>query len=132
VNKICERCSAIARVNAPCLECGHVNVIGEARRLRRRRSSGRNTQAWTRLVAAAIARDGCCVVCGSTEDLTGDHIRTPARSLADVRVLCRKHNSADGGRRSSRHVGGVGNAHARGNESPRSLFAVCTGFGVLR
>jgi hypothetical protein len=34
--------------------------------------------------------------CGTTEDLTGDHLRWPARTLADVEVVCRSCNSRRG------------------------------------
>ena len=35
-------------------------------------------------------------MCGTSEDLTADHLQWPATTLKHVDVLCRKHNSAKG------------------------------------
>lgn len=58
------------------------------------------TAAWRRLARSAIALQPWCSACHSPEDLTGDHLRWPARSLDDVDVLCRSCNSSKGAIRS--------------------------------
>ena len=67
--------------------------------------------AWERLRRAAIAAAPWCVDCGTpgTPDnpLTGDHLRWPARTVADVAVRCRVCNSRRGparGRRAFRQA----------------------------
>jgi 5-methylcytosine-specific restriction endonuclease McrA len=55
---------------------------------------------WLRLSANAIAQHPYCSHCGSTEDLTADHIVPKARGgrnvLSNVQVLSRSCNSAKG------------------------------------
>lgn len=53
-------------------------------------------EAWTKLSLRARELQPWCSVCGTSEDLTGDHLRWPARTLRDVDVLCRSHNSRKG------------------------------------
>ena len=57
---------------------------------------------WRRVVRAAIALQPYCSICGTTDDLTGDHLRPLSRGgtnhPSNVRVLCRAHNSARGNR----------------------------------
>lgn len=53
-------------------------------------------EAWAKLSKRARALQPWCSVCGTTEDLTGDHLRWPARTLRDVDVLCRSHNAKKG------------------------------------
>ena len=75
-----------------------------ALRLARRRAHKRNTAAWKRLAAVVKARDGCCLDCGTTHDLTvhlhpdlaGQHdLATPD----DCLTLCRScHGAREGGR----------------------------------
>lgn len=94
----------------PCLTCGelsenthcpaHTDVsrpsysVGYDRRWRNLSLRARRIQPW-------------CSDCGTTKDLTGDHLRWPARSLADVDVVCRACNSRRGPVRESR-PGGMG------------------------
>jgi 5-methylcytosine-specific restriction protein A len=52
--------------------------------------------AWRRLSKAARREHPFCMDCGSPEDLTADHLRGPARTLADVEVVCRPCNSGRG------------------------------------
>lgn len=51
---------------------------------------------WRRLSNAARSLQNFCSDCGSNNDLTGDHLRWPARTLADVDVVCRSCNSKRG------------------------------------
>lgn len=71
---------------------------------------------WRRLVALAMAAQEAaqgvayCVDCGVTRQegretrnpLTGDHLRWPALTIADVEIVCRRCNSARPARRRSR------------------------------
>lgn len=57
--------------------------------------------AWIKASKAAIAAQPYCSVCGTTEDLTGDHLLPKSMGGTaehGVRVLCRKHNSSRGNR----------------------------------
>jgi len=59
--------------------------------------------SWRATSRAVRRRQPACTVCGTTQDLTVDHIepRTAGGSddLANLTTLCRRHNSAKGGRR---------------------------------
>lgn len=57
--------------------------------------------AWERLSKRARTIQPWCSACGSKDDLTTDHLRWPALSLADVDVLCRSHNSKKGAARTT-------------------------------
>jgi hypothetical protein len=56
--------------------------------------------AWKRFSRAVIAAKPWCTDCGTSgtlsNPLTGDHLRRPAHTVADVAVRCRRHNSARG------------------------------------
>lgn len=58
--------------------------------------------AWYRLVARKKRETPFCVLCGATEDLTGDHIVPLSRGgqsvYENIRILCRPHNSSKGAR----------------------------------
>jgi 5-methylcytosine-specific restriction protein A len=60
------------------------------------------TRAWERQAAAVKRQQPACDVCGSTADLTVDHVVAKARGGTDdrgnLRTLCRRHNSAKGSR----------------------------------
>ena len=51
---------------------------------------------WRRLSERARQLQPWCSDCGTSEDLTGDHRRWPARTLRDVDVVCRACNSRRG------------------------------------
>lgn len=51
---------------------------------------------WQRLSARARHLQPWCSRCGTHDDLTTDHLHWPARTLADVDVLCRSCNAAKG------------------------------------
>jgi 5-methylcytosine-specific restriction endonuclease McrA len=58
---------------------------------------------WRKLSALAIQLHPYCSVCGTTADLTTDHVVPRsrggvARTLEDVQVLCRSHNASKGAR----------------------------------
>ncbi len=57
--------------------------------------------AWRRLSAQARREHPWCMDCGTPDDLTADHLRWPARTLADVEVVCRSCNSSRGALRRS-------------------------------
>lgn len=57
---------------------------------------------WRRLSARARRLQPFCSDCGAPHDLTADHLRWPARSLADVDVVCRGCNSKRGPSRGPR------------------------------
>lgn len=93
----------------PCLDCGRPTsgsrCPAHQRDYERRRGTPAERgydKAWRALVANAISLTPWCCECGSTDDLTGDHIvplSKGGRSVAsNVRVLCRSCNSSKGGR----------------------------------
>ena len=90
----CTKCSQPVDPNLQCQACGQTH--GRSRGRERQRLSGRNTAAWKRLAAAAKAAQPWCSICKATDDLTVDHLRYPAVTLADVRVACRSCNGRDG------------------------------------
>jgi len=102
----------------PCIECG-TPADGtrcpscEAERqaaldVRRGTPTDRGyDSAWARLSRRARRLQPWCLDCGTTEDLTADHKRWPARSLADVAVVCRPCNSRRGATRGANRHGGV-------------------------
>lgn len=51
---------------------------------------------WRRLSERARRLQPWCSDCNTTEDLTTDHLRWPARTLDDVDVVCRSCNSRRG------------------------------------
>jgi 5-methylcytosine-specific restriction enzyme A len=87
----------------PCLDCG---VPTDAARcpthttdanVRRGSAAARGyDHRWRRLSRRAIRKQPWCTDCGTRDDLTGDHLRWPARTLADVDVVCRGCNSRRG------------------------------------
>jgi 5-methylcytosine-specific restriction endonuclease McrA len=58
---------------------------------------------WQQLARQAIRQHPWCTDCGTsgskTNPLTGDHLRWPAVSRADIEVVCRRCNSRRGPRR---------------------------------
>lgn len=71
-----------------------------------RRRKDLDTQAWRRQRQRVIERDGQCTTCGTTEDLTADHIEPFALTEKDtvtddeLTTLCRTCN----GRKSDREA----------------------------
>lgn len=54
------------------------------------------TERWKRLSRRARRLQPWCSICGSTGDLTCDHLHWPAKDLNDVQVLCRSCNAKKG------------------------------------
>lgn len=110
----------------PCLDCGLPGASTRCADCESERpklpSTGRKSglsatrrgydTSWRRLSKKAISLQPWCTECGTDQDLTGDHLRWPARSLEDVAVLCRPCNSAKGAIRSN--PGGKGLARGSG------------------
>jgi len=76
----------------------------ERNRLRRQYRNtvkGYKSSHWQKIRKAAIVRDGGCVVCGATQDLTVDYDGDHSRALlSDTVTLCRTHHGRkDGARR---------------------------------
>jgi 5-methylcytosine-specific restriction protein A len=96
----------------PCLACGrpaagsrcpeHARVertrIERARAPRPSPAQRGYGSAWSRTSRAIRAAVGACARCGSTLDLTVDHVE-PHSDAAGFRVLCRRCHSAVGARR---------------------------------
>lgn len=65
-----------------------------------RKKAGREKRgyddAWRKLSQRARDLQPWCSACGTSEDLTADHLQWPARTLRDVDVLCRPCNAAKG------------------------------------
>lgn len=110
----------------PCLDCGEpaestrcpdCTAVEECRNDQRRGTpTERGYDArWYRLSARARRLQPFCADCGSGEDLTADHKRWPARTLADVEVVCRSCNSKRG---PSRSVTNRGNTRAERRSIP--------------
>lgn len=91
----------------PCLGCG--TKISSGSRCSSCVSPKAKTAArgygarWQRLARAATKLHPWCTDCGTTgtpdNPLTGDHLRWPAVSLADIEVVCRRCISRRGARR---------------------------------
>lgn len=108
-----EHAFVVTNLPRPCIDCGEPWPATrcptcEAERQaavdqRRGTSAARGyDRAWRKLVARAVRLQPFCLDAhlGPCEGpLTGDHLRWPARSLDDVEVVCRGHNSARGARR---------------------------------
>jgi hypothetical protein len=90
----------------PCLDCGEPTQDARCATCRplalaalpTARARGYSA-AWDRLSTRARTAQPFCTWCSSTEDLTADHLRWPARTLVDVQVLCRPCNSGAGSTR---------------------------------
>lgn len=69
----------------------------------RNREQGRTTRHWQRLRRAVIARDGACLDCGTTTDLTVDLLRADKRhdlaELEECVTRCRRCHGRKDGRR---------------------------------
>jgi 5-methylcytosine-specific restriction endonuclease McrA len=84
----CWRCEAIREYDYPKKRGERTSGLTSRQRGYDRR--------WFRLSKQARRLQPWCSDCGSPDDLTGDHLRWPARTLADVDVLCRSCNSSKG------------------------------------
>lgn len=66
-------------------------------RAKNQRAGYRRTYAWQKLSKATRAATPICVRCGSTEDLTADHV-IPRSVAGGVVTLCRRCNGRKGDR----------------------------------
>jgi 5-methylcytosine-specific restriction endonuclease McrA len=66
-------------------------------RAKNQRAAYRRTYAWQKLSRATRAATPQCVRCGSTADLTADHV-VPRTVAGGVVTLCRKCNGKKGDR----------------------------------
>jgi hypothetical protein len=103
--RLCPGCGRVVTGGrARCPDCARAD---NQRRGARNVEHGTNTQRWRKLRAHVIARDRCCVRCGSSEDLTvhldpvlaGDHRHATS---VDAITLCRGCHGAVDARRASR------------------------------
>lgn len=97
----------------PCLDCGvpasssrcelcaaQVRHPSGKRKTHNTSGSKRGYDArWQRLSRLARRIQPWCSDCHATSDLTGEHLAWPARTIADVMVLCRSCNSKRGAKR---------------------------------
>lgn len=110
-----------AAISRPCLGCGVLvrdpSPNAGARcpacqKARTKQGPGPRTHAlssarrgygyrWQQLSKQARRTHPFCMDCGRHEDLTADHLRWPACTLADVEVVCRSCNSKRGALRSN-------------------------------
>lgn len=110
----------------PCLTCGTPTAsswCNEHHANSRGRDHGRSStdrgydSRWRRLSERARSLQPWCTDCGTTHDLTTDHLRWPARTLADVQVLCRACNTRKGATRSP---GGPPPPRGPGDQRPQA------------
>lgn len=90
----CVDCGIVVRATR-CVPCGRAKERNRIRREQRGYDS-----AWRRLSQMMRAAHPWCAKCGSTKDLTLDHIISLANGgtndAANAQVLCRKCNSQKG------------------------------------
>ena len=86
----CLGCGTKIRSGSRCATCSKTTARGYG-------------SAWAALSRASVEAQPWCTDCGATgtpaNPLTGDHLRWPALTLADVEVVCRVCNSKRGPRR---------------------------------
>ena len=96
----------------PCLTCGQLSHNGTrcpscqaVRDRAREQARGRPNatargygSAWQATSRQMIARHPWCTICGTTTDLTVDHILAKANggtdAISNLQVMCRRHNSS--------------------------------------
>lgn len=111
----------------PCLTCGELSTGSRcpdhsAQKVREREATRLGSSArgydssWRRLVARALRLQRFCSDCGATERLTGDHLRWPAVTLADVEVVCLGCNIRRGTQRRLDPLTGLYVSNAQGED----------------
>jgi 5-methylcytosine-specific restriction endonuclease McrA len=97
-------------VNTTCLDCGSVvrkrhhdtRCASCVRRHERQRNAQPYRMAYRDPAYQAIPLVGSCAVCGSTRDLTRDHIvplvHAGSNAQANIRIVCRSCNASKGAR----------------------------------
>lgn len=131
------------RLRTPCLTCGEptrgsrcedCSKSSENMRIRKHTTKKQTSKErgydsrWKRLSKRARELQPFYEICGTTEDLQGDHLPIawerhekglPIR-LSDIRVLCGYHN---------REAGAARGQHARSDSKPRNLTSGTEGHG---
>lgn len=101
----------------PCLDCGEPGPgtrcpdCQQHRPAERARGTAHERgydARWTRLSRRARRLQPFCTWCGAVDHLQADHLRWPARSLDDVRVLCQPCHATAPARRGRAAEGGEG------------------------
>jgi 5-methylcytosine-specific restriction enzyme A len=95
--RLCPGCGTRTQTKGRCRDCRRAHEKQRGNRHRRG-----YTNDWQRMVKAAIAAHPFCTDCGSTSDLTGDHIVPLSQGglnvPGNIAVRCRSCNSARGNR----------------------------------
>ena len=89
--RTCIDCGTLAQATR-CTDCRR-----QADRAKKAKRPDLHTAAWRQVRTAAIAAQPWCSDCGTTTDLTLDHVE-PRSTVAGVQVLCRPCNSRKGAR----------------------------------
>lgn len=105
----------------PCLDCGRpsrgtrcpehqapLTAADNARRAAKRKQQGKTTARVQRAMTAAKARDGRCMMCGTTEHLSAHFIPggIHTTNVRDYLTLCRRcHGKVDGPRATKANSG---------------------------
>lgn len=87
-----------------CLDCGDLTYHARCPTCQRAQDKIKNSKAgyrrsyeWQQLSKAVRRANPQCVECGSTHDLTADHV-VPRSLAGGVRTLCRSCNASKGAR----------------------------------
>ncbi|MCB5179492.1 HNH endonuclease [Streptomyces antimicrobicus] len=100
---MCPRHKVLHPLGAQCALCYARSEAGGSSRGKRKhpskntRTAGRYDYQWQKVRAEAIRLQPYCSFCGTSNDLTGDHIlplkEGGSNTLDNVRVLCRQCNT---------------------------------------
>jgi 5-methylcytosine-specific restriction endonuclease McrA len=94
---MCPRHKKLYPLGTACALCATATATPRRHKSKNTRTRGRYDYQWQKVRAEAIRLQPYCLFCGSTQDLTGDHI-LPLKEggmnvLDNVRVLCRSCNT---------------------------------------
>jgi 5-methylcytosine-specific restriction protein A len=100
IMRLCATCGQVCRPEevkrSKCPSCLRTYEREKSRRRRSRQARG-YTDAWLVMVKQAIRAHPYCAECGTSGDLTGDHIvplsKGGANTPSNIQVLCRRCNS---------------------------------------
>jgi 5-methylcytosine-specific restriction endonuclease McrA len=94
---MCPRHKKLYPLGTACALCATATATPRRHKSKNTRTRGRYDYQWQKVRAEAIRLQPYCLFCGSTQDLTGDHIlplkEGGANVLDNVRVLCRSCNT---------------------------------------
>jgi 5-methylcytosine-specific restriction endonuclease McrA len=99
IMRLCASCGRVCRPEevrrSKCPDCARTYVREKSRRRRTRQQRG-YTDAWLAIVKQAIRAHPFCAECGTSADLTGDHIvplsKGGTNTPSNIQVLCRGCN----------------------------------------